>query len=151
MQQKEGKGDEGKFEIKPLHPLFGAEVVGGVVGLEVFDAKERQVELLDALHKHKVLVLRNQQGANAEMLRKFSGYFGNLQVHLERNSHLDGFDDVNVVSNIRNPATGQFIGLYGSHVENFHSDSSYEKFPSKMTFLLSVIRPDGCLLRHINI
>lgn len=52
--------------------------------------------------------------------------------------------DVNVVSNIRDPNTGEFIGLYGTHVESFHSDLSYNEIPSKATLLLSRIRPDNC-------
>ena len=52
--------------------------------------------------------------------------------------------DVNVVSNIRDPVTGYFKGLYGTHVESFHSDLSYSELPSKATFLLIRTRPDGC-------
>jgi len=50
---------------------------------------------------------------------------------------------VNVVSNIRN-ANGEVIGLYGKHVESYHSDLSWAHLPTKITLLLSVIRPNEC-------
>lgn len=88
-------------------------------------------------------MLRNQQNLSLEAFRTFSQKFGTLHVHLESASHYGGFEDVNSVSNIRDE-NGKYIGLYGKHVENFHSDLSWAVLPSKMTLLKSSIRPEGC-------
>ena len=56
--------------------------------------------------------------------RSFSRRFGPLQTHVEATSHLAGYDDVNLISNLKRP-DGQPTGLYGQHVESYHSDLSY--------------------------
>jgi taurine dioxygenase len=127
---------------RPLdNPLYGAEILGIVVDSISSDE-------LSFVHKqlllHKVLVIRNQSSLSVEGMRSFTRYFGDLYSHLESQSHLNGYTDVNIVSNIRNPATGLHIGLYGAHVENFHSDLSWSNLPCKLTVLKSEIRPDGC-------
>ena len=40
------------------------------------------------------------------------------------NACIQLYTDVNVVSNIKNE-NGSYIGLFGAHVENFHSDLSW--------------------------
>lgn len=94
-----------------------------------------------ALLRYKVLVLRNVS-IDVEEFRTFSRNFGDLHIHLESSSHLPGYSDVNAVSNIRNNETGQINGLYGNHVEVYHSDLSWANLPTKITLLKSVIRPD---------
>lgn len=122
-------------------PLLGAEILGIIVDSISSDELEfvHQQLLL-----HKVLVIRNQSNLSVEGLRTFTRYFGDMYSHLESQSHLNGYTDVNIVSNIRDPTTGLNIGLYGAHVENFHSDLSWSNLPCKLTVLKSEIRPDGC-------
>ncbi len=72
----------------------------------------------------RVVVVRDQKNLTVEDQRHFSQRFGTLHVHLESASHHDGYADVNFVSNMRN-AHGDYIGLYGKHVEMFHSDLSW--------------------------
>lgn len=93
-----------------------------------------------ALLRYKVLVLRNVS-IDVEEFRTFTRNFGDLHVHLESSSHLPGYTDVNAISNIRNKETGQINGLYGNHVEVYHSDLSWANLPTKITLLKSVIRP----------
>lgn len=78
----------------------------------------------EMLHRYKVLVFRNQSDLTVPGQREFSKYFGTLHVHLESASHYQGYADVNLVSNIKNEE-GKYIGLYGKHVELFHSDLSW--------------------------
>jgi alpha-ketoglutarate-dependent taurine dioxygenase len=80
--------------------------------------------LHDALLRYKVLIVRNQKTFSVEDQREFTKRLGHLHVHLESASHHPVYKDVNLVSNIKN-ATGQYIGLYGKHVENFHTDLSW--------------------------
>jgi taurine dioxygenase len=114
------------YELRVLnpheHPQFGAEILG--LDLETIDDKSFDA-VHDALLRYKVLVVRNQKDLSVEGQRNFTKRFGHLHVHLESSSHLPGYQDVNVVSNIKNSSTGKYIGLYGAHVENFHSDLSW--------------------------
>ena len=100
---------------------YGCEATG-------VDVMHLSTEDFDTLHHAllscKVLVIRHQVNLTVEGQRHFSQRFGRLHVHLESASHHEGYADVNLVSNIRN-AQGSYIGLYGKHVENFHSDLSW--------------------------
>lgn len=158
FQQVEG------YELKSLLPNyqdFAAELIG--IQLENIDDATFNI-VHDALLRHKVLVVRNQKDFSIEGQRNFTKRLGHLHVHLESSSHLPGYQDVNVVSNIKNATTGKYIGLFGKHVENFHSDLSWfvslppiltsytnpslfsfrTDIPTKITILKSVIRPDQC-------
>lgn len=111
------------LQINPLRSgeEFAAEVFG--VDLESINDEDFN-QLHEALLRYKILVVRNQKDFSVEGQRSFTKRLGKLHVHLESSSHYPGFSDVNVVSNIKN-GTGHYIGLYGKHVENFHSDLSW--------------------------
>jgi taurine dioxygenase len=128
-----------EITVNELHKKnFAAEITG--VSLERVD--DRNFALLhQLLTRYKVLVVRNQTDLTPVGQRSFSQRFGALHVHLESSSHLPGFKDVNVVSNI--VVNGTHIGLYGKHVETYHSDLSWSSLPAKYTVLHSVIRPNG--------
>jgi alpha-ketoglutarate-dependent taurine dioxygenase len=110
-------------EINPLRGSeeFVAEIFG--VNLESISDVEFN-QLHEALLRYKIVVVRNQKDFSVEGQRSFTKRLGRLHVHLESSSHYPGYADVNVVSNIKN-STGHYIGLYGKHVENFHSDLSW--------------------------
>jgi len=129
-----------QLEVRQLHDTFGGEIVG-VDARQLSEVDRKALD--DALIEHKVLVVRGQSNWTADDLRVFTRRFGDLHVHLESASHLEGYTDVNVVSNIRN-SKGEVIGLYGKHVESYHSDLSWAHLPTKVTLLLSVIRPNEC-------
>jgi len=129
------------LEMKQLHATIGAEVLGIDLSAQLSDATHAALD--SALVEHKLLVVRRQGNMTADSLRSFTLRWGALHVHLESASHLQGYTDVNVVSNIRN-ADGAVIGLYGKHVESYHSDLSWAHLPTKVTVLKSVIRPETC-------
>eukprot|EP01032_Pedospumella_encystans_P016871 gene16871-19229_t len=106
------------IEVVPVAGNFGAYIHN----TDVENISNRDFDILhEALLRHKVIIVRNQAGLTVEGQRRFTKRFGPLHVHLESSSHLPGYTDVNVVSNIKN-ANGSYIGLFGAHVENFHSD-----------------------------
>jgi alpha-ketoglutarate-dependent taurine dioxygenase len=100
---------------------FGAQITG--VNVENLSDNDFDV-IHNALLYHKVIIIRNQTELTVEGQRQLTKRFGHLHVHLESSSHLPGYQDVNVVSNIKD-SNGAYIGLYGAHVENFHSDLSW--------------------------
>jgi hypothetical protein len=100
---------------------FGAEILEA----DISRISDEEFDLVhDALLRHKLLIIRNQSNLTVEGQRAFTAKFGKLHVHLESSSHLPGYTDVNVVSNIRNQ-NGAYTGLFGAHVENLHSDLSW--------------------------
>eukprot|EP01032_Pedospumella_encystans_P030497 gene30497-34424_t len=106
------------IEVAPVAGNFGAYIHN----TDVENISNKDFDILhEALLRHKVIIVRNQAGLTVEGQRRFTKRFGPLHIHLESSSHLPGYTDVNVVSNIKN-ANGSYIGLFGAHVENFHSD-----------------------------
>jgi len=120
---------------------FACEITG--ISLENSLTNEEFDLVHESLLFCKVIVIRDQSNLSTEKQREFSKRFGKLHVHLESSSHYQGFNDVNCVSNIKN-ADGSYMGLYGRHVEEFHSDLSWSALPTKITIVKSEIRPDGC-------
>lgn len=110
-----------EISVTPFNRGFGASIAGTDLNT-VSDADFDVIH--DALLRYRVIVVRNQQDLTVEGQRSFTKRFGDLHVHLESSSHLPGYKDVNVVSNIKNE-NGSYIGLYGAHVENLHSDLSW--------------------------
>ena len=106
-------------------PVEGAPFGGVITGIELEHVTPEDEEAIESLLlKYKVLVFRNQSSLTMEGQRRFTQYFGPLHVHLESTSHSPEYEDVNIISNLKS-TTGTPIGLYGDHVENFHSDLSW--------------------------
>jgi len=126
-----------RVTVKSFQAGFGAELSGAALN----NVTDTDFDIIhDALLRYKVIVVRNQQDLSVEGQRSLTRRFGHLHVHLESTSHLPGYTDVNVVSNIKNE-NGSYIGLYGAHVENLHSDLSWHPLPTKVTMLKAVILP----------
>jgi taurine dioxygenase len=126
------------FRATRIGSSFAAEIKG--VDLETVD--DAAFALIDKyLIQHRVLIFPNQSGLSVEGQRRFTQRWGPLQVHVEAVAHLPGYEDVNVVSNMKSNATGHFIGLNGEHVENYHTDLSWSEMPNLVTLLRSEIRP----------
>jgi taurine dioxygenase len=105
-------------------PLVSKDFVAEIKNFEletITDAQFEEVESL--LLQYKVLVFRNQSLLSVPGQRSFSQRFGQLQVHVEKASHHPEYEDVNVISNIKE--NGSYIGLYGAHVESYHTDLSW--------------------------
>jgi hypothetical protein len=122
--ERVGHGDNihDNIHVRTVHKDdFGGEVIG----IDVEHLSDAEFDIIhNALLKYKVLAVRNQSSLSVEGQRRFTQRFGELQVHLESASHHPGYQDVNVVSNIKGD-NGVPIGLYGKHVESFHSDLSW--------------------------
>ena len=108
-----------------VQPLSNTKIGASIHGVDVETISEEDFDRVhDALLRYKVIIVKNQASLSVEGQRHFTQRFGPLHVHLESSSHLPGYTDVNVVSNIKNE-NGSYIGLFGAHVENFHSDLSW--------------------------
>lgn len=108
-----------------VNSVVNDQFVGEIIGLDLETLDGDGFDFLNrALLNYKILVVRNQPHLTVEGQRAFSQQFGELHVHLESASHHKGFNDVNLVSNIKGE-DGKYIGLYGAHVEKYHTDLSW--------------------------
>ena len=109
------------FHVKSLLGNF----VGEIKGLNLETITDNEFELVEVLLlKHKILIFRNQSQLSTQGQRSFTQRFGELMVHIESTAHYPEYKDVNVISNLKN-SSGVPVGLYGEHVENFHTDLSW--------------------------
>jgi alpha-ketoglutarate-dependent taurine dioxygenase len=108
-----------------VNQIVNDQFVAEILNMDLENAGDEDFLFVETqLLRYKVVVVRNQPQLTVEGQRRFSQRFGSLHVHLESASHHQGYNDVNLVSNIKNE-NGAYIGLYGAHVENFHTDLSW--------------------------
>jgi taurine dioxygenase len=113
------------FDIRPLSPVLGAEVVGLDLSDTLEDADFARVRR--AFDEHSVLVFRDQQRLAPEQQIAFSRRFGPLEIHVQERFLLRGHPEILVVSNVFE--NGQPIGLVDAG-HYWHSDLSYMAEPS---------------------
>lgn len=132
--------------VKPLHPLFAAEMLGA--DLREVPTPELVAAVNDAMAKHAVLVVRDQQIDDEQQIR-FSRAFGPLELppymgmkpDAKRRIRPEMYD----VSNL--DANGDFMPpeslRHASNKANeeFHTDSSFNALPTKWSLLMGHIVP----------
>lgn len=130
--------------IKPLHPLFCAEIGGVDTGLPMDDATF--AEIMAAFEAHSVLVFRNQT-LDDERQIAFSSRFGPLEMAgkanpatgtlFARQSNLDMGTGAVIPAEDR-----RMIYQKGNYL--WHSDSSFKPVPSLCSLLSArIVPPEG--------
>jgi alpha-ketoglutarate-dependent 2,4-dichlorophenoxyacetate dioxygenase len=131
--------------VNPLHPLFGAELLGA--DLREPPGPELVKAVNDAMAKHAVLVVRGQKIDDEQHIR-FSRAFGPLELppHLGMKAMPKRLrDEMYDVSNL--DVNGELLPLESlRHASNkaneeFHSDSSFNSLPTKWSLLMAHIVP----------
>jgi len=127
------------FDITPLTAHFGAEIHGLDLARPL-DAATRQ-DVLDAWHKHLVLLFRGQELNEAQQLA-FAEGFGPLGVRkrnpADRPEGADA-DNIMLITNIRR--NGVPIGSLPDGEMFFHHDMCYVEAPHIATMLYSIEVP----------
>src|ERR1700731_153748 len=113
------------FDIRPLSPVLGAEVLGLDLSEPLPEAEFARVRA--AFEEHSVLVLRDQQRLAPREHIAFSRRFGPLEIHVQERFLLRGHPEILIVSNVFE--NGQPIGLVDAG-HYWHSDLSYMPQPS---------------------
>jgi taurine dioxygenase len=126
-----------QFELRPLHALFAAEIIGLDLSQAV-DATTVEV-LARALGQYGVLVFRDQQNLTPEQQIAFSRAFGPLEIHVQKKFLLKDHPEILVVSNVIE--NGIPIGLVDAG-RYWHSDLSYLAEPSLGSLLHSIELPN---------
>jgi alpha-ketoglutarate-dependent 2,4-dichlorophenoxyacetate dioxygenase len=121
------------FELRPLHPLFGAEV-GGVDARAMTD--ERFAEIREAFENYSLLVLPGQDIADDEQLA-FAGRFGPLEPTkvgtLGAGSGLVHLTNIGPDGSVVPPTHRQWLTTKANQL--WHSDSSFKKVPALASLL----------------
>jgi alpha-ketoglutarate-dependent 2,4-dichlorophenoxyacetate dioxygenase len=134
--------------VRPLHPIFGAEIIGADLTRPP-DAELVRV-VSDAMDRYAVCVVRDARVSDEDHIR-FSRAFGPLELPprlgragVKRRLRPELFDASNL------DADGRIIPYRSEQrklakgAERFHSDSSFNRLPTKWSLLLGhVIPPEG--------
>ena len=123
------------MHIRPISPLFGAEIVEVDLSGKLDDATFSSIEA--AYSEHAVLLFRGQQMTDEQHV-DFSRRLGELEVHVLKEFSKPEHPEVYVLSNIIE--NGKPIGIKdaGSY---WHTDLSYTKSPSRGSILYSIEVP----------
>lgn len=126
------------FEIKPLSPVAGAEVVGFDANQPYTDADFARIH--QAWLDHCVIVFRDQN-FTPDAHEQFSARFGPLKSHILKQYLYPGRDFTLVLSNKK--VDGKPVGLEDAG-RYWHSDVSYEDVPPMGSMLYGLeIPPTG--------
>jgi len=132
------------FEIRPLSPACGAEIVGLDIGKTL--PQQTIDDIRAAWNEHIVLVFRGQELTGPQQLA-FAARFGELgerkqapEALRERTEGVEQTDNrVLLVSN--KMVDGKPVGAFGDGDMWYHIDSGYSERPYKYTFLYGVELP----------
>lgn len=123
------------MEIIPLSPALGAEIRGVDAGRSLDD--ETFSAILDAWHRHLVIVLRGQD-LDEEAQVRFAERFGELSpIHIAQSSTSN--PAVMYIGNLRKD--GKILGALPLGEMQFHSDQCYQQRPAMGTMLYSLEVP----------
>ncbi|HYP58302.1 MAG TPA: TauD/TfdA family dioxygenase [Beijerinckia sp.] len=132
----QGEIQQEGVEVRSLHPLFAAEIIGLDLAQPADAASVRFV--IEALGRHGVLVFRDQGHVTAPQQIAFSANFGPLEIHVQKTFLLKGHPEILIVSNVVENGVPQGLVDAGHY---WHSDLSYRVEPSLGSLLHLKERP----------
>ena len=125
-----------RIEVIPLSPALGAEIRGVDAGRPMDDATFAAI--LDAWHRHLVIVLRGQDLDEDGQVR-FAGRFGELSpIHTSHHSSTN--KAVMYIGNRKE--NGKLVGALPLGEMQFHTDQCYQERPAAGTMLYSIEIPE---------
>ena len=122
-----------RFEVRPLSPVLGAEVIGLDLS-QPLDTATRDAIYRDFV-RYQVLCFRDQALTKDQQIA-FTEQFGTLERHIARNRGSDN-PMVHTVSNLG--PDGKPSGKVGS--QEWHTDKSFRPEPSLATILHAITMP----------
>lgn len=121
--------------IRPLTPVFGAEITGLPIRGDVDDA--RFAAFMAALHRHGVLLVRDVPRDDAQQVA-FSRRMGPLEIHASPFTLAD-HPEVFCVGNYAEGGVPK--ANFATGVEQWHADSSFRAVPSAASLFYGAICP----------
>ena len=131
-----------RFTVKPLHPLFVAEITG--IDLTRSLARDDLQVIWDAFNEHQILVFRDQRLDDESQMR-FSRCFGELEMMEAHPANDYNPGHISVMTNL--DANGNLLPLdhpvivHRERNEAWHSDSSFRPIGALCSMLHARIVP----------
>ncbi len=134
--------------VKPLHPIFAAELLGADLTRPPGAELVRAVE--DAMARYAITVVRDARISDEDHIR-FSRAFGPLELpprmvgtSAKRRLRAELFDASNLDANNEIVPYASEKRRLAKGAERFHSDSSFNSLPTKWSLLLGhIVPPEG--------
>jgi len=124
------------FSVRQLSPALGVEILGIDLRDPVNEALRQN--LLDAWHRHLVILLRDQKLDEDTQVR-FAGMFGPPAKITSGRKFSAKHPSVMLISNIRED--GKPIGALPDGEMHFHTDQCHREIPAKATLLYALEIP----------
>jgi taurine dioxygenase len=125
------------FDIRPLSPNLGAELVGVDLARGVDDALFR--DIYAAFLRYQVLLFGAQDlppGRQVEFARRF----GEVQIHVMNQYHADGYPELYRLSNV--DERGKPTGMHPDKgTLAWHTDGSWQRVTGQATILYAEVVP----------
>jgi taurine dioxygenase len=125
------------FEIRPLSPNLGAELIGVDLGRGVDDATFGDVYA--AFLRYQVLLFGAQDLPSGRQV-EFARRFGEVQIHVMNQYHADGYPELYRLSNVDEQGNPT-----GKHPDRgtlaWHTDGSWQRVTGQATILYAEIVP----------
>ena len=129
-------------DVIPTSPVLGAEITGIDLSRDFGDREYQFVN--EALLKHRVIVLRDQNLSDDDLLA-FSRRFGTLDKappNENGKQFVPGYEEIYVISNVIE--NGVAIGALGAGEASWHTDMSFLPDPPLGSVLYSLeVPPSG--------
>jgi len=135
------------MEVRKLHPLFAAELIGADIAQEPTEELVRMVEA--AMAEHAVLVVRDQGHVGDDEHIRFSRAFGPLELPPNMGFKTSGeekrrfrpelYDASNLDDDGNIAPADSLRRRYSKGNEQFHTDSSFNNLPTKWSLLFGHI------------
>lgn len=122
--------------VKKIGSRLGAEIGGIDLSRELDDNTFAQIA--KAFFDNEVVFFRNQKLTPAQHVA-FTRRFGQLEQHVRKESRLDGYPEILIISNLLDE-NGKAIGAQDAG-RFWHSDLSYKREPSMLSALYSIEVP----------
>ncbi len=137
------------MEVKRLHPLFGAELIGA----DLAQPPDAQLVALveELMREHALLVIRGQAHIGDDEHIRFSRAFGPLELppvlgtlpNMRRRFRAELYDASNLDEDGEIVAADSLRARFSKGNEIFHSDSSFNSLPTKWSLLLGhIVTPE---------
>jgi alpha-ketoglutarate-dependent taurine dioxygenase len=127
----------GAFQVRPLSPALGAEIIGVDLREEMSD--ELFARILDTWHGNLVILLRDQKLTEEDQVR-FAERFGPLAT-IHTKQFVRSHPAVMLISNIRE--NGKPIGALPDGEMHFHSDQCHQERPARASMLYAIEIPSA--------
>ncbi len=121
--------------LTPLDASFGAEIHGVRLAGDIADELMRT--LVEALHAHRVIVIRDQS-LDKDCFLRFGRLWGEPIPHVLDHMRMDGYRELMTVGNTQERDRDARIR---NGAALWHTDQSYEEVPASATMLYSILAP----------